>query len=236
LEKTLRKDIHYFRDGLFMMIRQDSEPTQRTFRGQAVVETALVMTVLLMIVGSIVEFGILLNAYMTLQDAARNAARFSSDSLYDYRDNNPNCNQTKDFYRQTACIARDELAQARPQVTLTFTSTALDDIIISVFSIAGSEMVLTPTVWARYPTEFGEAGWSAALDAAGARHQSSRITRAQIAQKLDYQAPSTGFILVEVIGHYDQKLKLPWITAFLPDPFTLYTYALMPLVSAEPTP
>jgi Flp pilus assembly protein TadG len=219
-----------------MMIRRDSKPRQGTFRGQAVVETALVMTVLLMIVASIVEFGMMLNAYMTLQDAARNAARFSSDSLYDYRDNNPNCTQTQDFYRQTACVARDELAQARPQVTLTITTTAIDDIVISAISVAGSELVVTPTVWARYPTEFGEAGWSAALDASGTRHQSSRITTAQIAQKLDYQAPSTGFVLVEVIGHYDQKLKLPWITAFLPDPFTLYTYALMPLVSAEPRP
>ena len=202
--------------------------------GQAVVETALVLTLLVMIVASIVEFGMMFNAYMALQDAARNTARFSSDSIYTYRDNIHDCTWTRDFYRQTACLVEMELAQARPLVTLTLTTTSTDDIILSVFSIAGAEMVVTPTVWARYPLEFGEAGWSYALDREGVRHQSSRISRAQIAQKLDFEAPSTGFILVEIIGHYDHKLKLPWITAFLPDPYTLYTYALMPLVSAEP--
>lgn len=217
---------------------------QRSTRGQALVETALVLTLLLMLVGSIIEFAFLMNAYMTLQDGARNAARFSSDSDYDFRDNNPNCvdnpgtpvdESTQDFYRLTACLVRMEIAQARPQVTLTFTST-IDDIIISAFAIAGNDMVITPTVWERYPTNFGEQGWSAALDWAGDRNQSSLITREQIISRLDRNAPSTGFVLVEVFGHYDQKLKLPWITAFLPDPYTLYTYALMPLVSAEPNP
>lgn len=215
------------------MIRPSIELKQRSFRGQAVVETALVLTLLVMIVASIAEFGMMFNAYMALQDAARNAARFSSDSIYNFTDTDHNCNSTRDFYRQTACLAQMELAQSRPQITLTFTTTATDDIIISAFGIAGGEAV-TPTVWARYPQAYGEAGWSWSLDQFGARHQSSQITRAQIAQKLQFGAPSTGLLLVEIFGHYDQKLKLPWITAFLPDPFPLYTYALMPLSSAEP--
>jgi Flp pilus assembly protein TadG len=227
------------------MIRILLKSKQSSCRGQALVETALVLTLLLMLVGSIIEFAFLMNAYMTIQDAARNAARFSSDSDYEYRDSISRCEDdpttpavevtTQDFYRLTACMARMEMAQARPQVTLTFTST-VDDILVSAFSIAGNDMGITPTVYARHPTSFGETGWSAALEWAGNRHQNSRITSAQIAAKLDRNAPSTGFILVEVIGHYDQKLKLPWITAFLPDPYTLYTFALMPLVSAEPNP
>jgi hypothetical protein len=207
---------------------------QGSSRGQAVVETALVLTLLVMIVASIVEFGMMFNAYMALQDAARNAARFSSDSIYSYTDSVKDCNHTRDFYRQTACLVQMELVQSRPQVTLTFTSTLTDDIVISVFSIAGSDMVVSPTVWARYPEAYGESGWSWSLDQFGVRHQSSKITRGQIIQKLQNGAPSTGLLLVEVIGHYDQKLKLPWITAFLPDPYPLYTFALMPLVSAEP--
>jgi hypothetical protein len=49
-------------------------------------------------------------------------------------------------------------------------------------------------------------------------------------------APSTGLVIVELTYTYDQKLKLPWITAFISDPVVLHNYALMPLVSAEPTP
>jgi Flp pilus assembly protein TadG len=207
---------------------------QEASRGQALIETALILTLLIILVGSIIEFGFMLNSYLAIQDAARNAARFSSDSLYDFRDNNHNCETTQDFYRQTACLVNMELAQARPSVTLTLTTASVDDIIVSAFSIAGSDMVFSPTVFQRYPVIFGELGWSAALDFAGSRHGTSRITRGQIIDRLDSNAPSTGFVLVEVISHYDQKLKLPWITVFLPDPFTLYTYALMPLVSAEP--
>jgi hypothetical protein len=204
-------------------------------RGQALVETALVLTLLIVIVASIAEFGLLFNSYMSFQDAARNSARFSSDSLFDHRDNIRNCTRTEDFYRQTACLVHMELAQARPEAFLAYTSTgSTDDIVISAFSVAGAGMVITPTVVKRYPTEFGEDGWSFTQDWYGVRHQKSRITNADITQKLNGQAPSTGFILVEIFGHYDQKLKLPWITAFLPDPYTLYTYAIMPLVSAEP--
>ncbi len=211
---------------------QESE--RAVYRGQALVETALVLVLLLILIGSIVEFGFMLNSYLAIQDAARNAARFSSDSLYDYRDNVTDCNLTHDFYRQTACLVNMELVQARPSVTLTLTTPSTDDVLISAFSIAGTDIVISPTVWARHPSTAGERGWSAAQDFGGIRHQVSRITSQQIINKLDPHAPSTGFILVEIFSHYDQKFKLPWLTPFIPDPVPLYTYALMPLVSAEP--
>ncbi len=106
------------------MNRLIRKSARRTFHGQAVVETALVLTLLTMIVASIVEFAMMFNAYMAIQDAARNAARFSSDSIYSYRDNVRDCRYTRDFYRQTACLVEMELAQSRPQITLTYTSTA----------------------------------------------------------------------------------------------------------------
>ncbi|MDP2871772.1 MAG: pilus assembly protein [Bacillota bacterium] len=44
-------------------------------RGQAVVELALIIPVLLLLVLGVVEFGRLFNAYMTVQHAAREGAR-----------------------------------------------------------------------------------------------------------------------------------------------------------------
>jgi Flp pilus assembly protein TadG len=37
---------------------------------------------LLIVLSGLVEFGFMLNEYLALQDAARNAARFASDGLY----------------------------------------------------------------------------------------------------------------------------------------------------------
>jgi len=43
-------------------------------------------------------------------------------------------------------------------------------------------------------------------------------------------------VLVEIYYDYNQVLSLPWITAFVPDPIPVHTYAIMPLVAAEPNP
>jgi hypothetical protein len=218
-------------------------------RGQGLIETALLVPVLLMVLSGLVEFGFFLNDYLALQDAARNAARFSADGSYTSRDS-LNCANTRDFYRQTACLVNQELAQERPEIELDF-GTGIDDIVISVFSIA-QDFCTSPSTFppvqslppgsgiscvsARHPTADGEAGWSSAQDTSGTRAQSSRFSSAEINARLSNLAPSTGLVIVELTYTYDQKLKLPWITAFISDPVVLHNYALMPLVSAEPTP
>jgi hypothetical protein len=47
-------------------------------------------------------------------------------------------------------------------------------------------------------------------------------------------APNTGVLVVEIYYDYNQVLSLPWITAFVPDPIHIHTFAIMPLVAAEP--
>jgi hypothetical protein len=186
--------------------------------------------VLLIVLSGLIEFGFMLNEYLALQDAARNAARFSSDGLYYARDGDYNCSTTRDFYRQTACLVNQELAQERPEIALDL-GNGHDDIVISGFSVTQGVGVT-----ARHPGTEAEAGWSEALDARTVRNQSSRLSIAAVNARLNGSAPSTGFISVEIFYDYDQKLNLPWITAFLSDPVLLHNYALMPLVSAEPTP
>jgi hypothetical protein len=195
-------------------------------RGQGLVETALFFPVLLLVLSSLVEFGFLLNDYLAMQDAARNAARFASDGLYYESDTDMNCNTTRNFYRQTACLVNRELSQARPQLQLDL-GNGHDDIVISTFSVTQGSGIS-----ARHS---GEAGWSEALDSTGTRNQSSRLSQGAVNGKLDSLAPSTGFLSVEIFYDYHQKLGLPWVTAILRDPFLLHAYVFMPLVSAEPT-
>lgn len=202
----------------------------RWMHGQGLVETALLFPVLLIVLSGLVEFGFMLNEYLALQDAARNAARFASDGLYFARDSIQNCTTTRDFYRQTACLVNQELAQERPEIALDLGNTH-DDIIISGFSVTQSVGVT-----ARHPGSAGSSGWSEAQDSTGTRNQNSRLSTSEINSRLSAGAPSTGLVSVEIFYDYDQKLNLPWITAFLSDPILLHNYAIMPLVSAEPTP
>jgi hypothetical protein len=202
----------------------------RLSRGQGLIETALIVTLLMMIVASIVEFGFMLTAYMAMQDAVRNASRYSSDGQYNYTDNIHNCATTKDFYRQTACLFNQELSAERPLITMTI---PVDDLIISVFSVQGAGgSLISPTVMARYPNANG---WSMAEDWGTSRTHISQISTSYINSMLAQDAPSTGFLLVEAFYTYHQKFNLPWIRLFIPTDVVMHTYSLMPLVSAEPT-
>jgi hypothetical protein len=218
--------------------------------GQGLVETALLFPVLLIVISSLIEFGFLLNEYLALQDAARNAARFQADGLYYAGDsgavNNlcydadgdgvydprPCCAVTVNFYRQGSCLVMQELAQERPEIELDF-SNGDDDVVISAFSVAQGFCSGMTCVTVRHPNG---TGWSQSNDIFGGGNQTSSLSTAEINSKLQSLAPSTGLVAVEVFYDYDQKLKLPWITAFLPDPILLHNYTIMPLVSAEPTP
>ncbi len=204
------------------LIPQKAPPTQpqrRKRRAQSLVETALFFPILLIIFSSLIEVGFWLVDYLSLIDATRNAARFSSDGYYYVRDNDTDCQTTHDFYRQTACALLLELAQERPHIALDKTA---DDIVVSAVSVEHGVGVT-----ARFPDANG---WSLY------GHFTSRLSNADINNRLDLNAPSTGLVVVEVFYHYHQRLKLPWVTPFIPDPILIYTYAIMPLTSAEPTP
>jgi hypothetical protein len=219
--------------------------TKRRKRGQSLVETAILFPVLLIIFSGVLEFGLMLTQILALQDGARNAARFASDSLYYQRDTDQTCSTTRDFYRQAGCLVNQELRQDHPLVELNDNGTPNDtsddfldptrgdDIIVSVFTVTQGTGVT-----GRFPGEDGEDGWSYAEDipSYGTRNMSSDYSTADIDNDINTAAPSTGFVLVEVFYHYEHFFGLPWITAVVPDPLVLRSSALMPNVSAEPTP
>jgi hypothetical protein len=208
-------------------------------RGQSLVEFTVLLPVLLIMISGLVEFGIMLNYYLDVIDAAREAARFAADAdpIRDpndgsYLDPNPA------FYHDIQTLAMESLSAASdnridwPQMQTMYGATWCDhvrgDIVISAFGVRNNAGV--PVVDKRFPISMGENGVSMC------NHYASKITSAMVASRLDPAAPTSGLVLVEVYFDYDQVLALPWITAFVPNPIRLHAYTIMPNSSVEPTP
>lgn len=298
-------------------------------RGQSLVEVALFLPLLLMMLGGLIEFGFALNQYLNALDAAREAARYSSDGdpgirafCYDgdnddllddanvapnlaiddgcpggqaqqnaYQDDEildkfPDPNQpisiykgTADFYAQAAYIA---LQTIKP-VPL---DPARDDVVISVFRILSGTVVgrwpncepdgaedcprdpptYTETLgeWHLFgfgtdeacadgddddsdgvpddgcdggPPQVGPTvDWSCNRSATLAPLcHPSLIGIDDVENVLRPDAPNSAAIAVEIFYSYNQVLKLPWITPFVPDPIQMHTYTIAPVPAAEPS-
>jgi hypothetical protein len=181
----------------------------RNKSGQSFVELMLILLVLALILAGVVEFGFLMNNYLHVLDGAREAARFSANSVAIDADGN----SIPSFYQNTATQAENVM---RPVV---LDSARGDDIIVSVFSVAGENIL-------RFPDALG---WSRF-----GNHISS-FTTAEILALMDPLAPPSGLLVVEIFYNYPQVLELPLFADFL-NPIPVYTYSVMPLSSAEPTP
>ena len=183
------------------------------------VELALLFPLLLILLSGLIEFGFILNEYLSVMDAARNAARFASDGLYYEHDNtstvigsmenyNAVCQSTRHFYRQTACLVNQELRQESPTIALNDNNTASDgddyldplignDIIVSAFSFTEGVGISN-----RHPDTDG---WSYAEDLDVVSDKVSRFTSADVTNRMvSLTSPNTGYVLEEIFYNYDQ--------------------------------
>jgi hypothetical protein len=205
------------------MLLTKKKPRGNRQGAQSLVEFAIFAPLLIMFLLIIAEFGFILNYYLNLLDATRETARlFSSFTPFEEPPQGQDCSFDGDancddetFYQSAASSLIDTL---RP-IELDPTS---DDIVISVLSITDSGAIT------RFPSGSGEWHWF--------NNHTSRFTTADIASRLPSGAPASGAIVVEVYYDYHHQLKVPWLDLFLPDPFTLHAYTIMPLSAAEPTP
>ena len=179
-------------------------------KGQSFVELSLVVIFLMIFVAGIVEFGFMLNNYLNLVDASREAVRYSSN----FDPFNTDGTLDTQFFEDTITLTRDVL---KP---LELDASSGDDIVVSFFSVGDG-------IYIRYPND---QGWAANSN------QVSKLSNAEIQSRLDSTAPPTGVLLVEIFYNYHQILKLPVFTAFVRDPMPVYAYAIMPLAAAEPLP
>jgi hypothetical protein len=204
---------------------------KRSRRGQSLVEFTILLPVLLMMMSGLIEFGFLLNTYLDIIDAAREAARFSANDdptvgvptdLYPSQIN---------FWHRAWLNSRSSLFTASDARIAWNTTLPTDcagvegDVVVSAFSVLGT------TVDKRWPAGYGDNG------ASNCGNYFSKLTAAQVNTLLSGASiPNSGFIVVEIYYEYNMILGLPWITAFVPDPIVLYAYTIMPNTYVEPTP
>jgi Flp pilus assembly protein TadG len=197
----------------------DSRRTKaaRKSRGQSLVEFAIAFPIIILLFSGLIEFGFILNYYLSLLDATREAARFYSN-LDPF---NEDGSDKMSFYQDTAAwvigsLQPQDVNDTSRKITL---DSSTDDVIVSVFSVSGTTVT-------RYPTA-GDFRWFG--------NRTSGISNAYIQSQVISDAPPAGILLVEVYYAYHQTLALPWLRPFLPDPVILHAYTMMPLSAAEPT-
>lgn len=210
---------------LFKLLAKKTNPPNKgkskVFKAQSLVEVAITFPLILMILSGLIEFGFMLNYYLSLVDATRETARtFSNFDPF-----NADGTDNLTFYQSAASMVLDSLqpkSAADTSRKIIFSADD-DDVIISVFSVAGPGSVY------RFPASSGgEFRWF--------NNDASGFTIADISSRLLHGAPNTGIILVEVYYDYHHVVGLPWVQLFLSDPVELHAYTMMPISAAEPTP
>jgi len=214
---------------------------RRLLRGQSLVEFTVMLPVLLIMLSGLVEYGILLNYYLDIIDAARDAARFAADG-----DPLALGDEFFEFVQNETIHSLLKASDGRifwpesPDET-----DCLDDvdgdIVISTFSVLSDPLMCAakgeaaPCVdkWFTGSGGGGENGNSMC----GAYSSTPDLKQAGLNEMLKGGGiPNAGFVIVEIYYEYEQVLGLPWIKAFAADPIVLHAYSLMPNVHVEPTP
>jgi hypothetical protein len=200
--------------------------------GQSLVEYTLMLPVLLIMLSGLIEVGFMLNYYLDIIDAARDTARFAAynDPIRSDLDGSP-LYPNPNFYRRIQYEARLSLETSSdgrinwllPDPYSIPCDLINGDVVISSFGVLGN------LVDERFPR-----------GAPRGQSMCDNYSSKYLYKKGDpiYQAASvdSGLVLVEIYYEYNQVLALPWITAFMPDPVTLYAYTFMPNTYVEPTP
>jgi hypothetical protein len=226
MQKALQKIV-----SLFTKTTPLPKKNARKSRGQSLVEVAIAFPVLIMLFTGVVEFGFILNFYLSLLDATRDSARLYSggDPFVWNPDIVKNPRGADEFYYETAFLVQrtldpliDDASYRGRRIVL---DPALDDVIVSVYS---SDATTTVPRRAAGPYHLF------ATLAKPSGNYPSIFTATDIANTRVSGAPNAGVLMVEIHYNYHHILSLPWMTAFLPNPLHLRAYTIMPIRAAEP--
>jgi len=240
---------------------------------QSFVELAVVLPILLLILLGLVEVSFFIARYLDVMDLTREAARFASirdpqigETAADWIPNKFDCaNATPfNFYYHTACIfsppANSPLCPAASRFCnglnpLVYLDPALDDVVIKIFTIEGSDNVthvypdtalgesLTDNYWAFSDHDEVDTthngNWQRGCDLSDSTivNTETHYTEATVEAELLTGSPmNKGFVAIEFYYCYSQVLNLPIANWFIPDPMRIHAYTLMPLPAAQPYP
>lgn len=202
---------------------------KRQAKAQSMVEFAITLPVLILILTGLVEFGFMLNTYLSLQDAARTAARRYSGVVPFNDDGSDN----PAFYSGTAEYVTELLAPAGdPDSRQIVMDSTRDNVLVSLVGVdvdddTGSITDIVRYSGAEYYKHFGDTDPpSVYTDAA-----ISDMVTAGGATPAD-----AGLLIVEVYYGYEGTLNLPWTQPFFSpgNPSMMYISVVMPTIYVKP--
>jgi hypothetical protein len=206
--------------------------------GQSLVEVGIAFPLLLMLFTGMVEFGFMLNTYLSLLDATRQTARSLANSNPFSAIVGATITDDMNFYTAGAGTLIDILDPPGDPLarSIVFDQTR-DDIIISVIRVSVSEptppAIPAITSIGRFPQGLPTPYYRRFGNQLSAYADDTRIEN--LITGNGTIPVRTGILIIEIYYHYNGVLKLPWVQAFMPNNgVTLHADTVMPLVTAKP--
>ncbi|MBE0671272.1 MAG: pilus assembly protein [Anaerolineales bacterium] len=211
-------------------------PGRRVSTAQSLVELAITLPVLILLFSGMVEFGFMLNTYLSLQDATRAAARRYSNENPFAKDINGNVVDDAAFYSGAAQAVVDFLMPPDDSAARqTIVDPTRDNVLISVITIRVDEAPEPDAIDSitRHPD--GEEYYKLYGDTNPITLYGNTEIE-QYATSNGSVPVDAGLLIVEIFYSYEGVLHLPWTEPFFSEanPAMLYNSTIMPLVSAKP--
>lgn len=225
---------------LFLVIKNQSKSFSQKTKAQSMVEFAISLPILIILFSGMVEFGFMLNTYLSLQDATRAAARYYANSAPFKIENEGTPSEVivddEDFYPNVAnfvinTLAPTDYVTAR-QIPV---DPSRDNILVSVISVDVDETLTPPAISTitRHP-DGAEFYYHYNTTSPSSLYTDDVI---EDFMTTDSSTPvDAGLLIIEIYYSYEGVLGLPWTLPFFSesDPTMLYASTIMPLVAAKP--
>jgi hypothetical protein len=195
----------------------------KSWRGQSLVELAIILPALLFILLGLVEVAFFMVRYMDLLDLTRDAARAASLQK-DF--------STEAFYTSTANYFLPPPDGINRYALL---DPAVDDVVISIYTVtnnAVSDVWPASGYWSKYDNYSEPCVENGTVSAP---YYSESVVNAFLSI-VSNALPNKGFVAVEVFYCYHQVLNLVGKYNVIPNPLRMHAYTLFPLPAAAPTP
>lgn len=213
-------------------------------KAQSMVEFALLLPILIVLLLVMVEYGFMLNTYLSLLDSTRQAARvYSTDTPFKLVTDNsttpPTVTKVDDltFYTKVANLLIQTLNSNSYKIQYDSSASSPDNILVSVITV---DVDTTPNpdtfTFTRHPDSMEYFALNLTNGQLSKYKNNSSIENYMKAGGTPVDA---GLLIVEIWYGYEGTLKVPnWFNmAFFPTdthPVMLYASTIMPLAPAKP--
>ena len=213
-------------------ISKDKHTQLHKPKAQSMVEFAIALPVLLLLLMGMVEFGFMLNTYLSIQDAVRSTARrYSTINPF-----NADGTDNLDYYAGAAQNVVDLLAPpSDPTARQIVMDSTRDNILISLIEVKVNETNNPNTVTSitRYPDGLSHFKFYNATNPTTAFSNSA--IEAQLTAN-GAEPGNAGLLIVEIYYSYEGVINTPITTPFMSpqNPVMLYASAIMPITYVKP--